>query len=68
MRSPVGGSRATLDDGQRRRLNHPNAIWARWRRSKTDADRSAPAVRHHVVKGKAMPSHPNGRPVHWPQH
>jgi hypothetical protein len=54
--------RAGLDEGQRRRWNHPNAVWARWRRSKTDVE----AVRHDVVK-PAMPSHPNDKPIHWPQ-
>jgi hypothetical protein len=58
---------ATLDDASRRRLNHVGAIWTHWRRSKIDSDRSAPAVRDHVVKAKGMPSHPNGRPVFWPQ-
>jgi hypothetical protein len=60
--------RATLDDASRRRLNHVGAIWTHWRRSKIGSDRSAPAVRDHVVKSKTMPSHPNGRPIYWPQH
>ena len=58
---------ALLNDAQRRRLNHPNAIWWHWRRREQDSSRSAPAVRHLVVKAKAMPSHPCGRPIHWPQ-
>jgi hypothetical protein len=56
--------RAGLDDVQRRRLNHPNAIWAHWRRQ-TDGKRAAPALQHFLKS--AMPSHRNGRPVHWPQ-
>lgn len=62
----VGTWRNNLDDATRRRLNHPNAIWSHWRRSKIEAERSAPGVRPRV-KG-CMPSHPNGRPVYWPQH
>jgi hypothetical protein len=57
--------RAGLDDAQRRRLNHPNAIWARWKRStRADGNRSAPA--QHFVKS-AMPSHRNGRPIYFGQ-
>jgi hypothetical protein len=56
--------RAGLDDAQRRRLNHPNAIWAHWRRQTDDGKRAAPAPR--FVKG-SVPSHRNGRPVYWPQ-
>lgn len=57
--------REGLDEAQRRRLNHPGAVWTHWRRQKTDSDRSAPVARN-FVKG-AMPSHKNGRPIHWPQ-
>jgi hypothetical protein len=56
--------RAGLADAERRKLNHPNAIWQHWRRQKQEPSRSAPA--QHFVKS-AMPSHRNGRPVHWPQ-
>jgi hypothetical protein len=59
-------ARAGLDDAKRHKLNHPGAVWSHWRRAKTYADRSAPAVRNFVKA--AMPSHKNGRPVHWPQH
>jgi hypothetical protein len=62
----VGTWRNGLDDATRRRLNHPNSIWSRFQRRKTEAERSAPVVRHHVAK-PAM-SHKNGaRPVYWPQ-
>jgi hypothetical protein len=58
--------RAGLDEGQRRRWNHPNAVWSHWRRRQQDSSRSAPALRNFVKA--AMPSHKNGKPVHWPQH
>ena len=63
----IEGWRAGLDEGQRRRLNHPNAVWSHWRRSKTDADRPAQAARD-FIKNRVMPSHKNGRPIYWPQH
>jgi hypothetical protein len=56
--------REGLDETQRRRLNHPNAIWAHWRRRQTDGKRSAPA--QHFVK-IATPSHRNGRPIYFGQ-
>jgi hypothetical protein len=56
--------RAGLDDVQRRRLNHPNAIWSHWRRQQADGNRPAPAP--HFVRS-AMPSHRNGRPIYSPQ-
>jgi hypothetical protein len=59
----ISAWRDSLDEAQRRRLNHPNAIWSHWRRQ-TDGKHSAPA--QHFVKS-AMPSHKNGRPIHWPQ-
>jgi hypothetical protein len=57
--------RAGLDETQRRRLNHPNAIRSHWKRRGQETERAAPALQH-FVKG-AMPSHPHGRAVHWPQ-
>ena len=54
--------RAGLDEAQRRRLNHPNAIWARWRRA-SKAEIGAP-TRQYVGGAKL---HKNGRPVYWPQ-
>ena len=63
----VGTWRNGLDDATRRRLNHPNSIWSHFRRRKTEAERSAPAVRDHVVK-PAMPHKNGARPVYWPQH
>jgi hypothetical protein len=54
--------RAGLDDAQRRRLNHPNAIWAHWRRS-TRAETAAPT--RQCVRG-AKP-HRTGKPIFWPQ-
>jgi hypothetical protein len=58
--------RAGLDEGQRRRLNHPNAVWSHWRRAKTDAERSAPTVRRDVVKNGTA-RHKDGKPIYWPQ-
>jgi hypothetical protein len=53
-----------LDDAQRRRLNHPNAVFSHWRRHKTDDDRGAPKARNVV---KAATSHKHGKPIYWPQ-
>lgn len=61
----IEGWRAGLDEAKRRRLNHPGAVWHAWRRRETEAERSAPTIRN-VVK-RSMPSHKDGRPVHWPQ-
>jgi len=55
--------RAGLDEGRRRRLNHPGAVWHAWRRRKQDSSRSAPACRN-FVKGKL--SH-QGKAIYWPQ-
>jgi hypothetical protein len=51
-----------LEETQRRRLNHPNAIWAHWRRA-TKTEIAAP-TRRHVVKGLAAKGH--GKAIHWP--
>jgi hypothetical protein len=53
--------RSTLDDGKRRRFNHPNCVWAGWRKSKTEP--AAPA--RHIVKGTTP--HKTGRPIFWSQ-
>jgi hypothetical protein len=57
--------RAGLDDGQRRRFNHPNSVWMHWRRSlktATPAPASA-AERRQPVTGAT--SHGPGKAVHW---
>jgi hypothetical protein len=54
--------RAGLDDAQRRRWNHPSAIWAHWRRA-TKAETAAPT--RQCVRG-AKP-HRSGKPIFWPQ-
>ena len=54
--------RAGLDEAQRRRLNHPNTIWARWRRA-SKAEIGAPTRQY--VRGAKL--HKNGKPVYWPQ-
>jgi hypothetical protein len=54
--------REGLDEAQRRRLNHPNAIWAHWRRATKPKQPTAPK-RQHVVKGTTP--HKSGRPIHW---
>jgi hypothetical protein len=57
----VGTWRAGLDDAQRRRLNHPNAIWAHWRRATKPAAR--PRQRQDVAAEARR-----GKPIYWPQH
>jgi hypothetical protein len=57
--------RAGLDDAQRRRLNHPGAVWHAWRRRQQDSSRSAPAACNFVKS--STPVHKTGRAVHWPQ-
>jgi hypothetical protein len=54
--------RAGLDEAKRRRLNHPNAIWAHWRRA-TKVETSVPTHRH-VVKGAKVRG--SGHAIHWP--
>jgi hypothetical protein len=55
--------RAGLDEAQRRRLNHPGAVWAHWRRS-LKADQPS-LHRQHVVSGTKP--HRTCRPIYWPQ-
>jgi hypothetical protein len=57
--------RAGLSDAQRRRLNHPNAVWSHWRKHKTDDDRGAPEARNRVKAATA--SHKHGKPVYFSQ-
>jgi hypothetical protein len=53
--------RAGLDDAKRRRLNHPNAIWAHWQRSlKTEIARPR---RREVLKGAKAKG--NRHAIHW---
>jgi hypothetical protein len=61
----VGTWHASLDDAQRRRLNHPNAIWSHWCRRKQEAERAAPTCKNFVKA--TMPSHKDGKAVYWPQ-
>jgi hypothetical protein len=64
----ITARRDGLDEAQRRRLNHPGAVWFAWRRA--TADRPTPhrqqlVARQSVVEG-AKP-HKTSRAVHWPQ-
>jgi hypothetical protein len=54
--------RESLPETQRRRLNHPNAIWHRWR-----ASRSAVSAvpRRECVKSDRSNA-PHGKPIGWP--
>jgi hypothetical protein len=52
--------RETLDEAHRRRLNHPNAIWAHWRCSTT-------AEPQHTVRQAAKAKRGYGRPICFPQ-
>ena len=52
--------RASLDDAKRRRLNHPSAIWAHWRRHMTMTTVSGRDHTTAPVKGY-------GKAIHWPQ-
>jgi hypothetical protein len=54
---------ATLSPEMRRRLNHPNAVWNFFRKSR---EIPKEPIHRHVV-ASAMPSHPRGRPIHWSQ-
>jgi hypothetical protein len=53
--------RATLDDAKRRRFNHPNSVWAGWRKSKTE-----PAAPARYIVNAATP-HKTGKPIFWSQ-
>jgi hypothetical protein len=51
--------RASLDDAQRRRFNHPQAIWVNWRKTiKTKAPQ-----RQRASRGLQLRKGSNGRPV-----
>jgi hypothetical protein len=52
--------RNVLDEGRRRRLNHPNAVWHAWKR----ATKPATAARKYVRSAK---SHRHGRPIYFSQ-
>jgi hypothetical protein len=67
---------ASLDDAQRRRLNHPGAIWAHWRRSTVSPETISERVSPETVSertgrdGKSTkPPKPrsHGKPIYWRQ-
>lgn len=59
----ISAWRDGLDEAQRRRLNHPSSVWARWRR----ATNVAPHVQHVARRGTPTPMAKGyGRPIYWP--
>jgi hypothetical protein len=56
---------ASLDDAQRRRLNHPGAIWAHWKRSTVSGETVSERTGR---DGKSTKPHKGGysRAIHWP--
>jgi len=59
--------RENLTDLDRRRLNHPNAVWAHWKRSIKPARPSqiAPVIARRAVSAAEMAR--RGKPIFWPQ-
>src|SRR5262249_26541738 len=60
--------RADLGETERRRFNHPNCVWAKWRaRSGAEAKRDEPPVRRHALARTKHGAGKFGFTVRWPQ-
>jgi hypothetical protein len=68
--------RAGLDEDGRRQINHPEAIWRGWRRSRAETAAQSHVVRNVNAGGNPKlkkgvnppaPRHGKDRAVHWPQ-
>jgi hypothetical protein len=56
--------RATLDEKQRLRLNHPSAVWAHFTKAFRPGRQVEPRLRN-TVRAKTTPH--KGRPIYWSQ-
>jgi len=64
----ISAWRDGLDEVQRRRFNHPNSVWSRWKNSMQIKTKTLPQ-REHVVQhiAAAAETARHGKPIYWSQ-